>query len=131
MSEIPLKCPSCSSTLVITQLGCTSCNTVVTGYYPINPFLKLPAETLEFLAEFIRNRGNIKEMARESGESYWTIRSRLDKIVTEFSREEKSEEFLALKRKEILFSLKRGEIDAVEATRLLHQLGGKDAKAAG
>lgn len=126
MSEIPSKCPSCSSPLVITQLTCTACNTVVSGYYPINPFLKLPAETLEFLAEFIRNRGNIKEMARESGDSYWTIRSRLDKIVSEFAREEKSEEFLALKRKEILFSLKRGEIDAAEAARLLRELGDQD-----
>jgi hypothetical protein len=123
MSEIPLKCPSCSSTLVITQLGCTSCNTVVTGYYPINPFLKLPAENLEFLADFIRNRGNIKEMARESGESYWTIRSRLDKIVTEFGREEKGEEFRSLKRKEILSKLKRGEIKAAEAATQLKELG--------
>ncbi len=126
MSEIPSKCPSCSSSLVITQLTCTACNTVVSGYYPINPFLKLPAETLEFLVEFIRNRGNIKEMARESGESYWTIRSRLDKIVNEFAREGKSEEFLALKRKEILLSLKRGEIDAAEAARLLRELGDQD-----
>lgn len=123
MSEIPLKCPSCASTLVITQLGCTSCNTVVTGFYPINPFLKLPAETLEFLADFIRNRGNIKEMARETGESYWTIRTRLDKVVAEFSREEKSEEFHAMKRKEILLRLRRGEIDAAEATRLLQEMG--------
>ena len=123
MSEIPLKCPSCSSTLGITQLGCMSCNTVITGYYPINPFLKLSAENLEFLADFIRNRGNIKEMARESGDSYWTIRTRLDKIVVEFAREEKGEEFLSLKRKEILSKLKRGEIDAAAATQLLKELG--------
>ena len=122
MSEIPLKCPSCGSTLAITQLGCTSCSTVVTGFYPINPFLKLPAETLEFLAEFIRNRGNIKEMARESGESYWVIRSRLDKVVTEFSREEQSEEFVSLKRKEILMKLKRGEISAADAAGFLREL---------
>jgi hypothetical protein len=123
MSEIPLKCPSCSSTLVITELGCTACNTVVSGYYPINPFLRLPAETLEFLVDFIRNRGNIKEMARESGESYWTIRTRLDKVVAEFVREGDSEEFVALKRKDILLRLKRGEIDAAEATRLLQEMG--------
>lgn len=128
MSEIPVKCPSCSSPLVITELGCTACNTVVTGYYPINPFLRLSPETLEFLAAFIRNRGNIKEMARETGESYWTIRSRLDKIVVEFGREERSEDFVALKRKDILAKLKRGEIDAAEATRLLQELGSGKAK---
>ena len=107
---------------MITQLGCTACSTVVTGYYPLNPFLKLPAETLEFLVEFIRNRGNIKEMARESGESYWAIRSRLDKVVAEFSYDEQTEEFTSLKRKEILMKLKRGEITAAEATRMLQDL---------
>ena len=122
MSEIPLKCPSCGSSLAITQLGCTACSTVVTGYYPLNPFLKLPADTLEFLVEFIRNRGNIKEMARESGESYWAIRSRLDKVVAEFSYEEQTEEFISLKRKEILMKLKRGEITAAEAAGMLQDL---------
>lgn len=125
MSEIPLKCPSCASTLVITELGCTACNTVVSGYYAISPFLALPPDTLEFLVDFIRNRGNIKEMARESGESYWTIRTRLDKVVAEFAREDQSEEFVALKRKDILLRLKRGEIDAAEAARLLRELGDK------
>lgn len=122
MSEIPLKCPSCGSSLAITQLGCTACSTVVTGFYPLNPFLKLPAETLEFLAEFIRNRGNIKEMARESGESYWAIRSRLDKVVTEFSQEEQTEEFFSLKRKEILMKLKRAEISPSDAATMLKEL---------
>lgn len=123
MSEIPLKCPSCGSSLAITQLGCSTCSTVITGFYPLNPFLRLPAETLEFLAVFIRNRGNIKEMARESGESYWAIRARLDKAVAEFSAEEQNEEFLSLKRKEILMKLKRGEITAAEAAGMLQDLG--------
>lgn len=123
MSEIPLKCPSCGSSLAITQLGCTACSTVVTGFYPLNPFLKLPADTLEFLVDFIRNRGNIKEMARESGESYWTIRSKLDKVVVENFREEQTEEFLSLRRKEILMKLKRGEITAAEAAGMLQEIG--------
>ena len=123
MSEIPLKCPSCGSTLVITQLGCTACNTVVSGYYPINPFLRLAPETIEFLAMFIRNRGNIKEMARETGESYWTIRNRLDKVVNEFTQDEHSADYAAHKRMDILLQLKRGEIDAAAAAALLRDLG--------
>ena len=123
MSEIPLQCPSCASALGITQLGCMSCNTVVTGFYPINPFLKLSADNLEFLARFIRSRGNIKEMARESGESYWTIRTRLDKIVSDFEPEDEEEDFIPLKRREILSKLKRGEIDAAAAAQQLSDLG--------
>ncbi len=120
MSDAPLQCPSCSSPLVITQLSCTSCDTVVSGYYHLNPFFQLPQESLDFLVDFIRNRGNIKEMARRSENSYWVIRSKLDKIVAEFRFEE--DEPLPARRKNILLRLNRGEIDVDEATSLLKAL---------
>ena len=122
MSDAPLQCPSCSSPLVITQLGCTACDTVVSGYYQLNPFFQLPQESLDFLVDFIRSRGNIKEMARESGESYWTIRTKLDKVVASFRFEE--DEPLPVRRKNILLRLNQGEIDVEEATRLLKELQG-------
>ncbi|MCJ7622384.1 MAG: DUF2089 domain-containing protein [Anaerolineaceae bacterium] len=120
MSDTPLQCPSCSSPLVITQLGCTSCDTVVSGYYQLNPFFQLPQESLDFLMDFIRNRGNIKEMARKSEESYWVIRSKLDKTVAQFRFEE--DEPLPVRRKNILLRLQRGELDVEQATSLLKAL---------
>jgi hypothetical protein len=96
----------------------------VVGLYEINPFLRLSNESLQFLETFIRNRGNVKEMERESGESYWVIRRRLDEVITELGYEgEPVEDELSSHRQEILGRLSKGEIDVKEATRLLNQLG--------
>jgi hypothetical protein len=124
MSVIPRKCPSCSAPLVVTQLSCTKCETNVVGLYEINPFLRLSNENLAFLETFIRNRGNVKEMERESSESYWVIRRRLDEVIAELGYEvEPVEDELSSHRQEILGRLSKGEIDVKEATRLLNQLG--------
>ncbi len=124
MSTIPRKCPSCSSPLVVTQLSCTKCETNVVGLYEINPFLRLSNENLQFLETFIRNRGNVKEMERVTGESYWVIRRKLDEVITELGYEvEPVEDELSARRQEILGRLSKGEIDVKEATRLLTQLG--------
>jgi hypothetical protein len=96
----------------------------VVGLYEINPFLRLSNESLQFLGTFIRNRGNVKEMERETGESYWVIRRRLDEVITELGYEvEPVKDELAARRQEILNRLSQGEIDVQEATRLLTLLG--------
>jgi hypothetical protein len=96
----------------------------VVGLYEINPFLRLSNESLQFLERFIRNRGNVKEMERETGESYWVIRRRLDEVITELGYEvEPVKDELAARRQEILNRLSQGEIDVQEATRLLTLLG--------
>ena len=124
MSVIPRKCPSCSAPLVVTQLSCTRCETNVVGLYEINPFLRLSNESLQFLETFIRNRGNVKEMERETTESYWVIRRRLDEVIAELGYEiEPVEDELSARRQEVLARLGKGEIDVKEATRLLNQLG--------
>lgn len=124
MSIIPRKCPSCGAPLVVTQLSCTRCETNVVGAYEINPFLRLSNESLHFLETFIRNRGNVKEMERLSGESYWIIRRKLDEVITELGYEvEPAGDELVVRRQDILNRLSQGEIDVQEATRLLTLLG--------
>ena len=126
MSLIPQKCPSCSSPLKVTQLTCISCGTGVVGSFELSPFLRLSAQSLQFLAVFVRNRGNVKEVARETGESYWAIRRQLDEIIAEmgFADEGESDEAdLANQRQEILQQLSRGEIGVEDAKQLLTQLG--------
>ncbi len=123
MSTIPQKCPSCSAPLVVTQLTCSACGTGVAGYYELTPFHRLAPQSLQFLETFIRNRGNVKEMERETGESYWAIRRRLDEVIAEMGYDVKPDETLPAQRREILERLSRGEIDVKEATHLLTQLG--------
>jgi len=123
MSIIPQKCPSCSAPLVVTQLTCSSCGTGVAGYYQLSPFFTLSPKSMHFLETFIRNRGNVKEMERETGESYWAIRRRLDEVIVEMGFDVKPDEAISEKRQEILERLSRAEINVQEATRLLTQLG--------
>jgi len=87
MPLIPQSCPSCSSPLIVTQLTCTSCGTGVVGKFELSPFHRLSPESLKFLEVFVRNRGNVKEMERETGESYWAIRRQLDEVITEMGME--------------------------------------------
>jgi hypothetical protein len=104
----------------ITQLSCTNCETVVLGRFEPNRFSKLPPRSLAFLESFVRSRGNVKEMARETGISYWTIRKQLDDLLVELDLEPGSEAPAGkANRREILERLKAGEIDAEAAARLL------------
>jgi hypothetical protein len=120
MSNIPPKCPSCNSALTVTQLNCTACDTAILGNYPLNPFSKLSSDSLSFLEVFVKKRGNIKEMEREMGQSYWSIRSRLDKVIQEMGFDvEPEESSSAVQRRELLEQLSRGEIDVREASKRL------------
>ena len=126
MSLIPQKCPSCSSPLKVTQLTCISCRTGVVGSFELSPFARLSDESLSFLTVFVRNRGNVKEMARETGESYWAIRRQLDEIIAEMGfadDADPNETDLSAQRQKILQQLSQGEISVKDAKKLLTQLG--------
>ena len=125
MPKIPQKCPSCTSPLQVTQLTCVSCGTGVVGSFELSPFLRISPESLHFLEIFVRNRGNVKEMARETGESYWAIRRQLDEVIKEmgFDTDQPSQADLVNQRQEILHQLSQGEIDVDEAKKLLTTLG--------
>lgn len=124
MPLIPQSCPSCSSPLVVTQLNCTACGTGVVGKFELSPFFRLSPESLNFLEVFVRNRGNVKEVERETGESYWAIRRQLDEVITEMGMEASQEDDMSTRRQEILARLSRGEINVQEATKLLSQIKG-------
>ena len=124
MSTLPHKCPSCSAPLQVSQLSCTACETVVMGRYELSPLFRLSGDSLKFLETFILNRGNVKEMERNTGESYWAIRRRLDEVIEEMDLEgSPSNGDLKDERQEILGRLKSGEISAQEAAAMLRRLG--------
>jgi hypothetical protein len=124
MPLIPQSCPSCSSPLIVTQLNCTACGTGVVGKFELSPFFRLSPESLRFLEVFVRNRGNVKEMERETGESYWAIRRQLDEVIVEMGIEATKSDGVSTRRQEILAQLSRGEINVQEATKLLSQIKG-------
>lgn len=125
MSIIPQKCPSCSAPLMVTQLTCSGCGTSIVGTYELSHFSRLSNQSLKFLESFIRNRGNVKEMERETGESYWAIRRRLDEVIGEMGFSDVAPDEPGLSRQEILERLSRGEMDVQEAKRLLTEMGNR------
>jgi hypothetical protein len=67
-------------------------------------------------------------MERNTGQSYWAIRRRLDEVIEEMDLEsEPVQRNLRDERKAILAKLKAGELDAHQAAALLRQLG-KDSE---
>jgi len=96
----------------------------VVGKFELSPFHRLSPESLKFLEVFVLNRGNVKEIERETGESYWAIRRQLDEIITEMGMEVPKEEDVSTQRQEVLARLSRGEINVQEATKLLSQIKG-------
>ena len=123
MPLVPQSCPSCGSALAVTQLNCTACGTGVVGKFELSPFFRLKPESLKFLEVFVRNRGNVKEMERETGESYWTIRRQLDEVIAEMGYAKMpTPDEISAQRQDILAQLSRGEINVQEATHLLKQL---------
>ncbi len=127
MSALPHQCPSCSAPLQVSQLSCTVCDTVVMGKYEMSPLFRLSSQSLKFLETFILNRGNVKEMERNTGQSYWAIRRRLDEVIEEMDLEAAPpRRDLRQERQTILSRLKAGEVDVQEAAALLRKLGEKN-----
>jgi len=87
LRKIIEKCPGCGKDLIITRLRCPACETAIEGNYAPCPFCKLSEESLKFIELFFRSRGNIKDMERELGVSYPTVRSRLNTIIKEMEVE--------------------------------------------
>lgn len=112
------KCPVCSSKMYIQSLHCDRCNTTINGKFEFNKFSKLGKEQLHFAEIFIKNRGNIKEIEKELGVSYPTVRKYLDSIIEElgYSVEKETNQ---VNKKEVLEKLEKGEISSEEALEML------------
>lgn len=116
------KCPVCGESLDVTRLSCPSCETTIEGRFETCRFCQLPLEQREFIETFIRCRGNIKEVERELGISYPTVRNRLDAVIQALGypvEAVEGEEIASSRRKQILDALDRGEISPDDAFKAL------------
>ena len=99
---------------------------MIQGSFGLSAFNRLSADSLSFLEAYVRNRGNLKEMERELGQSYQNLRNKLNRIIGEMGFEVRAEadvaENLNSRRQEVLDRLDRGEIDAAQATEELGKL---------
>jgi hypothetical protein len=126
-------CPVCSNELAVTRLHCRSCGTTLEGDFSVGRFGRLNRDQLALLESFLRSRGNLREMERELGISYPTVRSRVEALVRALGFGERADADEAddgtteppanRTREEILQALARHEMSAEEAAAAIRALG--------
>jgi hypothetical protein len=141
--DVIATCPVCSGELTIARLHCRSCGTALEGEFGVGRFGRLDREQMSLLESFLRSRGNLKEMERELGISYPTVRARVDALIRSLGladgAAETDDEFgagfvdgfsdqadapdPAADRRTILERLARKEITAEEAAAALREPG--------
>jgi hypothetical protein len=67
--------------LDVKRLACPHCGTEGEGVYPLPELLALSAEDQDFVCEFVKASGSLKEMAALLKVSYPTVRNRLDALI--------------------------------------------------
>ena len=135
-------CPVCEGELAITRLHCRSCGTALEGEFGVGRFGRLSREQLALLESFLRSRGNLKDLERELGISYPTVRGRVESLLRALgladgdtpAATDESEppaadapnpttDKAAEERRSILERLARREISADDAATALRGLG--------
>ena len=74
----PGQCPVCATELRVARLQCPACGTEVSGSFSRGRLVNLPEPHASLLELFLRVRGNVKDVERELGLSYPTVRARLE-----------------------------------------------------
>ena len=133
-------CPVCQGELAVTRLRCGSCGTTLEGEFAVGRFGRLSREQLAILESFLRARGNLRDMERELGISYPTVRARVEALVRSLGFGPRDGEpaetegpqdppvgaaadALAAQRREILERLTRHELSAEDAAAAIRALG--------
>lgn len=116
--EVIGKCPVCGDDLYVTKLSCHNCHTQIEGDFSLCKFCKLTDEQKSFVEIFLKSRGNIKEIEKELGISYPTVRGKLENVIEALGYSSKPIKPV-VDKKEILKKLNNGEITTEEALKLL------------
>ncbi len=79
--DVIATCPVCSGELAVTRLRCGDCGTVIEGEFGVGRFARLTRDQTLVLESFLRSRGNLRDMERELGISYPTVRARVEALI--------------------------------------------------
>ncbi|MFN8630888.1 MAG: DUF2089 domain-containing protein [Chloroflexota bacterium] len=136
--DVIATCPVCAHELAVTRLRCGECGTTIEGEFGVGRFGRLTRDQMQVLESFLRSRGNLRDMERELGISYPTVRARVEALVRALGFGPRDEadapaaaaattEDIAAGRREILERLARKELSAEGAAEAIRALG-RDAR---
>src|SRR5271163_5348220 len=116
MRPLILKCPSCNGDFGVAKLHCHSCGITIEGDFSVPALLRLNRAQLDFVEVFLKNRGIIREVERELGVSYPTVRARLDEVIHALgypgksAPDDETSTDGAVRRRTVLADLKAGKL---------------------
>jgi len=113
-SPIPSSCPSCGGSLIVVRLECAQCGTEVNGEFDLCPVCRLDGELKKLYDLFIDARGNLKQVQREMGLSYPTVRVRIEEMFRKLEQQ-----IIPKNPQDILARVRSGELSVEEAEKLL------------
>lgn len=124
----PAKCPVCGQTMEVTRLQCTCCGSELTGRFSPCRFCALEEKHLSFIETFLRCRGSIKEVEKELGVSYPTVKNMLEAALGALQLESPQERQARRKEEkaDVLSRLSQGELTVEQAVEELNRLRGKN-----
>jgi len=114
MYKVITSCPVCNKKMKATRLKCSSCNTIIENEFEFSKFDYLSKEQLKFIEVFIMCRGNIKDVEKELGISYPTVRAKLDEVINSLAYKGNSKS-LKTSTSNVIEALEKGEISPQEA----------------
>jgi len=135
--DVIATCPVCTGELAVTRLRCADCGTTIEGEFGVGRFARLTREQTTVLESFLRSRGNLRDMERELGISYPTVRVRVEALVRAlgFGPRDEADPVppgavapataleIAAGRRDILERLSNHELTAEEAAEAIRALG--------
>lgn len=148
--DVIATCPVCTGELAVTRLHCAECGTTLEGRFGVGRFGRLDKDQLTVLESFLRSRGNLRDMERELGISYPTVRNRVEALVRALGLADgpagaapdvtppaqpatpppaaADPGFVAAERRRVLERLARKELSPEDAAAILRALGGTEAR---
>lgn len=113
-AKLPSSCPSCGGSLLVVRLACAECGTEVTGEFELCPVCRLDGDIKNLYDLFIQARGNVKQVQRDLGLSYPTVRARIEEMFRHLGQDGAPRD-----PQTVLAKVRSGELSVDEAERLL------------
>ncbi len=119
--QVITKCPVCDHKVEVVKIHCPHCDTSCEGRFILDKFSYLTQDEKYFIEIFLKCRGNIKDVEKELGISYPTVRNKLDEIITNLGYDARSTKRASINKDEILSKIEKGELSVDEAIKRLKE----------